>query len=178
MQYEKVILELFSRVQVLEEKYSNLLLKYEALESKLSEIENGTNADRQEPHSAACAAAYHKLTDEMIDMCYRCGKMLHYDDGNDLQELADTIAESTGMNRSSAVIYVYAVNCMLSGTVYKRAISAKAIRRYFDFIFNDYMSHGLELAIQSVREHVAYRRDCGQNVDSIAELCDEYAARL
>ena len=120
--------------------------------------------------------SYKKMTDEMIDICYKCGKKLVA--GESVQELADDIADSTGMNRNSAVMYLYAVQGMLEGTIYKRAISAKAMRRYYDTIWNESGREGLKKAIRATRLHIDYRRDCGHTVDSIEEICDQYESRL
>ena len=75
-------------------------------------------------------------------------------------------------------MYLYAVQGMLEGTIYKRAISAKAMKKYYDTIFDEYGSNGLRKAIQATRLHIAYRRDCGHTVDSIEEICDAYENRL
>ena len=88
------------------------------------------------------------------------------------------IAESTGMNRNSAVMYLYAVQGMLDGTIYKRAISAKAMRKYYDTIWNESGSVGLKRAIQATRLHIQYRRECGHTVDSIEEICKQYESKI
>ena len=132
--------------------------------------------DNVEQEVGESTVAYKKMTDEMIDICFKCGKKVA--NGENVQELADDIAESTGMNRSSAVMYLYAVQGMLSGTIYKRAISAKALKKYFDTIWNEYGSQGLKKAIQATRLHVDYRGSCGHMVDSIEEICDQYERRL
>ena len=116
------------------------------------------------------------MTDEMIDICYKHGKKLMAGEG--VQELANDISDSTGMNRNSAVMYLYAVQGMLEGTVYKRAISAKAMKRYYDTIWNEYGSAGLKKAIRATRLHIDYRRECGHMVDSIEEICNHYEGRL
>ena len=176
MNYESIILELLTRIQKLEEELAELKKQVGRPPVVLNEGQAEDRAVATEQAISTSRNTYNKLTDEMIDMCYRCGKMMYR--GEDPQELADTICEATGMNRSSAIIYLHAVNSMLSGAVFKRAISAKAITRYFDCIFNDFGSKGLKAAIHATRQHVAYRRDCGQNVDSIEALCDRFDAKL
>lgn len=117
-----------------------------------------------------------KMTDEMIKACYEYGKKLH--DGGNVSELADRVVSETGMNRNSSIMYLYAVSEMLDGVVFKRAISTKAIKRYFDMILVEYGRTGLEKAIRATRYHVEYRRSCGHMVDSIEMLCDEYQSRV
>lgn len=170
MQYETIILELLSRIKKLEDDVK-----------ALKKVQNTSHDDEiigesvyQIPNEVA--VSYKKMTDEMIDICYKCGKKVAA--GESIQEMADDIADSTGMNRNSAIMYLYAVQGMLDGKVYKRAISAKATKRYYDTIFNEYGSGGLKKAIYSTKLHIAYRRECGHTVDSIEEICNAYENKL
>ena len=173
MQYETIILELLSRIKKLEEEVAEL--KQALLSSSSVSISEDAIVNISGERNDG-AASYTKMTDEMIDMCYKCGKKLA--SGENAQELADDIAESTGMNRNSAIMYLYAVQGMLDGTIYKRAISAKAMRRYYDTIWNESGSAGLKKAIKATRLHIDYRRECGHTVDSIEEICNQYERKL
>lgn len=174
MQYETIILELLSRIKKLEDDVGEL--------KRAQDARNAipTVSVRREDNAEATArettVAYKKMTDEMMDICYKCGKRVA--SGENAQELADDIAETTGMNRNSAVMYLYAVHGMLNGTIYKRAISATAMKKYFDTIWNEYGSKGLKKAVYATRLHIEYRRSCGHMVDSIEELCNRYENRL
>ena len=173
MQYETIILELLSRIKKLEEEVAEL--KQALLGSSSVSISEDAIVNISGERNDG-AASYTKMTDEMIDICYKCGKKLA--SGENAQELADDIAESTGMNRNSAIMYLYAVQGMLDGTIYKRAISAKAMRRYYDTIWNESGSAGLKKAIKATRLHIDYRRECGHTVDSIEEICNQYERKL
>ena len=164
MQYETIILELLSRIKKLEEDVEELK---QSRQNNVVEQENATSAS---------SVSYTKMTDEMIEICYKCGKMVFQ--GENAQELADDVAEETGMNRNSAFMYIYVVSSMLSGEIYKRAISKKALEIYFKKIFNEYGSDGLKKAIKATRLHIDYRKSCGHTVDSIEEACDKAEARL
>lgn len=172
MQYETIILELLSRIKKLEDDVT--LLKQ--AQSQLISVPLQNETDISEENQNGTSVKYKKMTDEMIDICYKCGKKVYA--GENPQELADEIADETGMNRNSAIMYLYAVSGMLQGTVYKRAINAKAMQRYFDTIFNEYGSDGLKKAIKATKLHIDYRRECGQQVDSIEELCNKNENRL
>lgn len=175
MQYEAIILELMARIKKLEDDVS-------ALKENIGDI-SGSNihpavsseTDKQsETHRGQ--NSYKKMTDKMVVVCYKCGKRLA--EGDNPSELADMIVEETGMNRNSAMMYIYAVSSLLSGTVFKRAISGKALRKYYDLIWNEYGSAGLKKAIHATRLHIDYRKDCGLTADAIKELCDEYETKL
>lgn len=169
-------MELMTRIKKVEDDVE--LLKQERDErALLVSREAMADEDRENRSNAGEGSApYIKTTDQMIDMCYRCGKKLL--EGESAPELAEGISDETGMNRNSAFMYLYAVKCMLEGTIYKRSISAKAMQRYFDAIFNEYGSQGLKKAIKATKEHIEYRRSCGHQVDSIEALCNRYENRL
>lgn len=149
---------MYERIKQLEEEVELLKAAIFSDEDESAQISDENNVP------------YRRMTDEMIEFCYTYGKRLA--EGKNSQELADEIVQATGMNRNSSIMYLYAINGMLSGTIFKRAISAKAIQIYFDKISEEYGSTGLEKAISSVKLHIAYRRSCGQNVDSLERLCD------
>ena len=174
MQYEIVILELLTRIKKLEEEVNEL--KQAVFSSSDMQFSTEVADGFLSEESVDTSVSYRKMTDEMIDICYKCGKMLAA--GERVQELADDIHESTGMNRNSAIMYLYAVQGMLDGTIYKRAINAKATKKYYDNIFNEYGSGGLKKALHATKLHIEYRKDCGHTVDSIEEIYDQYEAKL
>ena len=167
MQYETIILELLSRIKVLEEEVA-------AIKQTLSTSEPESEMP-QEDHSDN-SASRQKVNEAMIQLCYNYGKRLH-EEGN-LTELVAQVQAETGMNRNSAIMYLYAVSAMLGGTIYKRAISAKATKLYFDLILSEYGTSGLKKALHSAQLHIAYRKELGHTVDSIEALCDQYIQRL
>lgn len=170
MQYETIILELLTRVKALENDVNELK------QAQLRIQGNDIAEDNDHCVPSTAKAPYTKLTDEMLDICYKFGKKAVA--GENIQELADDIADATGMNRNSAVINLYVVQCMLEGKIYKRGISSKATKRYFDAIFSEYGSAGLRRAINAARLNIAYREECGIPSDSVKEICDSYEIRL
>ena len=112
----------------------------------------------------------------MLDICFQYVNKVHI--GENVQTLAANIAKKTNMNYNSSIIYLYAVSAMLDGTIYKRAISTKAIQKYFDNIFHEYGTEGLRKALHATRLHINYRKDCGHTVDSLEELCDKTEQKL
>lgn len=176
MQYESIILELMTRIKNLEDEVvrikeeqcnlSKMILHQddETLEEIILETDNESHI------------SYRKMTDEMIDLCYSYGKQVY--NGRSVNDLADEINSRTGMNRNSAVMYLYAVSGMLSGTIYKRAINTKATQRYLEKIFDDYGKEGLQKALHSLRLHIDYRRECGHTIDSLEDVHREFEGRL
>lgn len=166
MEYERIILELMSRIKNLEEEVPQLRERISRLESHLSSF--GDNAH------CSSAVTYTKTSDEMIDACYDYGKMAFSDATLDLGNLANTVSERTNMNRNSALMYIYVVKCMLEGEIYKRAISAKATEKYFKAILSDYGRTGLSKALRAAKEHIKYRQNLGHTVDSLISLYERY----
>lgn len=176
MQYENIILELLSRIKKLEDDVNELKQFKNSFTSVQS---NNTNENLSENNPVTIRntnGPYKRMTDEMIDLCYKYGKKVA--EGESVQELADKVSDSTGMNKNSAIMYLYAVQSMLEGTIYKRAINSKAIKKYYNNILNEYGSEGLKKAVRATRLHIDYRKSYGQNVDSIEEICNSYENKL
>lgn len=172
MKYESIILELLQRIKKLEDETA--VLKEDLSELKEAQVIGNMTVSVQTatPAENENGTSYQKMTDEMIEICYKYGKRMSM--GENLADLADKVVEETGMNRNSAIMYLYAVDSMLRGVVYKRAINAKALKKYFELIRNEYGIMGLKKAIHATRLHVEYRREFGHMVDSIEKICDAY----
>lgn len=170
MQYETIILELLTRVKALENDVNELK------QAQLRTQGNDIAEDNDHRVTSTAKAPYTKLTDEMIDLCYEYGKRVAA--GENIQKLSKYVSDTTGMNRNTAFMHIYVVQCMLEGKIYKRGISSKATKRYFDAIFSEYGSAGLKRAINAARLNIAYREECGIPSDSVKEICDSYEIRL
>ena len=183
MQYDAIILELMSRIKTLEDEVSLLKSAVSALESREA-VRLDESSDFSERKNSSVSSSkqssvsYTKTTDQMIDACYKKGTEAYERPEANLWSLADWVTAETGMNRSSAFMYISAVKSMLSGTVFKRAINTRALRRYFQSIYDDYGAEGLRNAVSSVRQNIAYRESFHLPSDSISGVCDEYEAKL
>lgn len=177
MQYDSIILEMLTRIKKLEDEIAILKSEPRQLEhinaqEPVNVQEPEKNSDEENENKPLHSVSYQKTSDEMIKICYQYGKEVK--EGGNPQKLADKIAKQVGMNRNSAFMYLCAVDGLLSGKVFKRAISAKAIEKYFVLILDEFGTTGLKRALEATRLHVNYRRECGQNVDSIEQLCKKY----
>lgn len=177
MQYEGIILELMSRIKNLEAEVAELkeLMKHQPNAAPASTVESSD--DRFESQNSS-SGSYIKMTDEMIMACYRSGKDAFEKREKNLGALADRISVGTGMNRNSAFMYICAVKSMLEGTVFKRAISAKAHRMYLNNIYAEYGRVGLARAIHSSRLHAQYKKSCNLPIDAVEDICNEYERKM
>lgn len=163
MANESLILEMFERIKTLEADVQELKEKFQSFESE----------NYQEDYNST--KVYVKTTPEMIDECYEFGKIAFTTPKTDLNELAEKVFQKTGMNKSSAYMYIYVVKCMLGGEVFKRAVNSSAIKRYFERINKEFGKFRLADAVKATRMHVDYRRTFGHQVDSIERICNEYS---
>lgn len=178
MQYDSIILELMSRIKKLEDEVAGLKNRVSELETSSASNENlQTPNDETEQHDGGSYTRT-RMTDEMIHACYVMGKNAFQNRGANLWTLADQASTQTGVNRNSAFMYICAVKCLLEGTVYKRHINAKALKRYFDNIFEEYGSDGLARALNATQLNIEYRKQLGVPYDSIVKICDEYKRKL
>lgn len=173
MQYDAIILELMSRIKALEQTCETLNTRVQSIESSFlpNEIEIDA-ADIDVPDEEIDSRQ--KMTQEMIGACYACAVRLHKNKQLDFQQEISALSRRTGMKKTSATMYVYAVKNMLSGTVYKRAINQTATETYFQNILKDFGPAGLTAAIRATRAHIAYRHQFGHTVDGLIQLCNRY----
>lgn len=175
MSYEGIVLELMSRIQRLESLYEEL---HHIVMQQMSSAEGPAAAEPRLDPPAVPDRGRQKMTADHIAACYACGRQLYENPARGLVDAAEALADQTGMNRNSAIMYIYAVKNMLQGEIYKRAISQTAAEAFFQYILRDFGEDGLQKAIQSTRQHIVYRRACGHTVDKLEALCDRYAAGL
>ncbi len=173
MEYDAIILELMSRIKIVEEKCKEMEMRLAGLESQAASMPLNVDNGMLEEQTGS-TNVYMKMTDEKIDICYEYGKKAYQNPGLDIGKLADEAAVKVEMNRSSAFMYIWAVKDMLEGEVYKRAISGKATERYFDKIRADYGKNGLKRAVKATWDHIAYRQSLGHTVDGLIKLCEKY----
>lgn len=178
MNYESIILEMFTRIKTLEDQVKILKDEVEDLEQiPSSQTALAPEAGEETPaRQGSTGRVNQKMSDERVELCYQCGRRAYQ--GEKTGKLADEIVEKSGMNRNSAVIYLGAVTSMLRGTGYKRSISLPAMEYFFQVISRDDGADGLEKALQASRQYSAYHRAGGHNTNSIDELCKKYEALL
>lgn len=182
MQYETIILELMSRIKTLENDVANMKTAIQSLETTLNSVDTSDFEDVSvEPapsSSSRNTTPYTKMTEQMIDICYSYGKKAYQTPDANIGDYADIVASETGMNRNSAFMYIYAVENLLEGKVFKRAVSTKALRKYFSTIYSEFGKAGLAKAITAAKEHIKYRHSYNLPADSIAALCDEFQKKI
>ena len=175
MQYETIILELMNRIKIMESRCDSL--EAALAQATAAAVESVAGTRGQEP-AAEDTARRQKVRPEQIRACYDCALALWRQENTDFGGAIDDLVARTHMNPHSAIMTVYAVRAMLTGTVYKRAISRTGTELFWGYIRADFGMEALKTAIRATRAHIDYRRQCGHKVDSLERLCDEYAQGL
>ncbi len=160
MNYEKIILELLSRVKDLEDEVR--IIKEKTL-----------TLPTNEP-TPILLKSYKKTTDEMIMLCYKFGKKAFENSSTHIVKYAKEVAISTNMNTSSAFMYIYVVKSLLEGNVFKRAINSKALDTYLELISEEYGKNGLTKALNATKQHIEYRKKFNHPIDSIIKIYNKY----
>lgn len=175
MQIEKIILELMSRIKVLEEEVYSI--KEDIMTLNISNHEPVIE-EPEEQKTSSKKKKYTRTNEKMIDECYKYGKMLYNNPDADIKEFADTVMKETGMNKSSAYIYIYAVQSLLQGEQFKRHINSNALKRYFELILIEFGKEGLSKALSATKQHVEYLKLCNLPVKSFVNICDEFKVKI
>ncbi|MBR2013466.1 MAG: hypothetical protein IJ995_04550 [Clostridia bacterium] len=169
MQYEKVILEMLARIQTLEEQVRELQQAAKpTVETFVQETLTPPTARRTNT----------KVTEEMLEECYRMGRLVYEGDKRDISILAELVSQKTDMNPNNALMTIFAVVAMLNGELYKRTLSSKATAKFFENIQRDYGNGALQRAVASIRQHINYRRKLNYNADLLEYTCDQFQKQL
>jgi len=180
MSYEAIVLELMGRIQTLENEMKQANAAILGLESRMKTGE--TEEDKYSPDRnetiEKSAVSYGRINEEMMLACYEAGKRLYQNPRLDISKLASGVAQSTAMNRNSAFMFIYVVDCMLKGEVYKRAISMQAQRLCLGKIQVEFGDAQLRTALEAVRAHIVYREECGHTVDGVVAVLKDFERML
>lgn len=173
MEIEKIILELLSRIKVLEEEV--LSLKEIIVDRNISvyNTAGGVEDDKNKTKKN-----YTRTNEKMIDECYKYGKLAYNNPEADLKDFAVTVMNETGMNKSSAYIYIYVVQSLLKGDKFKRLISSNALKRYFELILVEFGKEGLRKALFATKQHIEYLKQCNLPVKSFVSICQEFEVKI
>jgi len=95
-----------------------------------------------------------EITTEMITKSYEIGKMLY----TNLISLKDgvKILQDIGMNKNSAVDYIYNYSNLIQGKLFTRTTSAKGTKYYLQKIYEENGNSGLQNALLSLSQHIEY----------------------
>ncbi len=176
METEKIIIELFSRIKNLEEDVAKLKEMIAVLNAFPTDRVSKSIPDDIERMSTGAkkTKSYTKTTDEMIETCYEHGKKAYDNPDADIKEFANEVSQKTGMNKSSAVIYIYVAKSLLKGEIFKRVVSSAALRKYLDNILLEYGKNGLRKALTATELHIEYLKKYNIPVKSFVAIYNEY----
>ena len=173
MQYENIILELMSRIKTLESDVAYLKENLASFNSLLEKQEIQPENNHLEK-----SKVYTRMTDKMIDACYKYGKKAFETSDEYIKEYAANVSNETGMNKNSAIMYIYAVKSLLQGSVYKRAINSTALKKYFVMINDEFGKNGLEKALNATEKHIEYLTKFNIPTKSISKIYDEFKRKI
>lgn len=97
------------------------------------------------------------ITNEMIENSYDVGKKF-YQKKITLQEGTETLSK-IGMNRNSAVDYIYLYSNLIQGKLYTRTSNAYGTEYYLTNIYEENGTSGLENGLLSLLQHIEYYED-------------------
>lgn len=100
---------------------------------------------------------------------YRIARQVHDDE----LSVTDGIKSLTraGVNPNSAGGFIYIFRSMLSGSVYKRAMSTGATEYFLQQIRQDYGAEAQRKAVSALRQHIAYKGGAMPGYKAIADRC-------
>ena len=118
-----------------------------------------------------------KITIEEIEMLFEYAKQVH---SNSIT-LTDAVNELSkeGINKRSAVAYLYNYSHMRKGELFTRTINAPAMRFYLDKILDENGVDSLNTALQSLSSHIEYYENAQRgNVVKNKNIFNEYKLKI
>ena len=98
-----------------------------------------------------------KITNEMVEASYDVGKKF-YNKKITLKKGTKTLSQ-LGMNRNSAVDYIYFFTNLIEGKLYTRTSNVYATDYYLNNIYNEKGYGSLENCLLSLLQHIEYYED-------------------
>ncbi|MCD7872539.1 MAG: hypothetical protein LUG21_04440 [Clostridiales bacterium] len=166
MEYERIILEMLSRIKKLEADVKELRenLNFENSE-KISAPEKNNDSDLE-------------INDEMIDLCYQYGKTAFENDISNIEILSEKAEKETGIPEKDAFSFISAVVSMLKGQELESSLSEKQMDRYLSYIFSEYGTDGLKTALNSVSARINRLKADGTQSDEENKIYIKYKTLL
>jgi len=117
------------------------------------------------------------ITNEMIETSYVVGKNF-YEKKINLKKGVE-ILTNMGMNKNSAVDYIYNYSKLIQGKLYTRTSNAYSTKYYLEKIYKENGTQGLENALLSLLQHIEYYEDkAGVTVNKRRSIYENYLKLL
>lgn len=98
-----------------------------------------------------------KITNEIVEKAYDIAKDFFHEKIT-LKQATEVLSE-TGMNRNSAVDYIYLYSNLIQGKLFKRTANTYGTEYYLEKIYNESGQPGLQNALLSLSQHIDYYED-------------------
>ncbi len=95
----------------------------------------------------------------MTRLCYEKAKAVYNNPYLDTNDLADEVANQTGMNFNTAKMNIYSITQMLKGEEYNRLLSADSLDLCLDMVYQEFGLQGLKKALKATELHIEYLKN-------------------
>jgi len=118
-----------------------------------------------------------KITNEIVEKAYDVAKDFYYDKITLKQ--AQAILVQNGMNKNSAMDYIYNYSNLIQGKLFTRTTNAYGTEYYLKKIYEESGQAGLQNALISLSQHIDYYKEkSGASVKQRSDIYDKYLKLL
>lgn len=168
MNYDKVIVGLLSRIEVLEEEVR-------ALKKGLGELNTETQVNNQKGEAKPMKV---KIRKKEVEALYKYAKLV-YEGEISRDEAIEIISREYKLNKNSISDYFYGFKSMIHGEKYVRTMNTMGTRYFFEQILKDYGKSALKRALHATMEHIIYYESIGKTtMKTLREIHNEYRNRI
>lgn len=114
-----------------------------------------------------------KITNEIVEKAYEVAKDFHYE--RKTLKQAQGILVKSGMNKNSAMGYIYNYSNLIQGKIFTWTTNAYGTDYYLKKIYEESGQAGLQNALISLSQHIDYYEDkSGAKVKKRRDIYDKY----
>lgn len=118
-----------------------------------------------------------KITNEIVDKAYNVAKDF-YNDRITLKQAQDILVQA-GMNKNSAMDYIYNYSNLIQGKLFTRTTNAYGTDYYLRKIYEESGQTGLQNALISLSQHIDYYEEkSGASVNKRRDIYDKFLKLL
>lgn len=118
-----------------------------------------------------------KITNEMVEKSYDVGKDF-YENIKTLSQAVEILTK-IGMNRNSAIDYIYNYSNLIKGKLFTRTTNIYGTEYYLKKIFEDKGQEGLQNSLLSLSQHIDYYEEkSGSSVNKRKDIYNYYLKLL
>ena len=175
--------ELYEKLEALAVGFDNpnsvieRLVKNSVVENSVKKMKKLDVKPEKQQESTPINQSRRRTTEEVVRQIYPLAKRV-FEGECRLNEAGECLVEDAGMNATSATHYLTCFQKMMNGERYKMCVNSTAVEYFLTKIGEDFGQEYLVLALSSLKQHIEYQKQFGNESNQIREIYEEFLPGL